>query len=317
MELKIELAELQKRKLFVATPMYGGQCAGMYTRSISDLAAICAKYQIQLQLYFLFNESLITRARNYCADEFMRSNATHLMFVDSDIGFNPQDVIAMLAMMTEESDYDVMGGPYPKKCISWEKIVQAVNKGVADDNASVLEKYVGDYVFNPKGGQNEIPLNRPVEVRELGTGFMMIRRKTFEEYQKVYTHQWYKPDHVRTAEFDGSREIMAFFDCIIDRGYQMEQLDLLLADVAEGKDPTDLQKRAQFLLNQTNGASKRYLSEDYMFCYNVDKMGLKNWLCPWMQLQHVGSYVFSGSLADLASVGASATADAGQLKKKK
>ena len=59
MELKIELAELQKRKLFVATPMYGGMCAGMYTRSISDLAAICAKYQIQLQLYFLFNESLI------------------------------------------------------------------------------------------------------------------------------------------------------------------------------------------------------------------------------------------------------------------
>jgi hypothetical protein len=317
MELKIEISELQKRKLFVATPMYGGQCAGMYTRSISDLAAICAKYQIQLQLYFLFNESLITRARNYCADEFMRSNATHLMFIDSDIGFNPQDVIAMLAMQTDESEYDVMGGPYPKKCISWEKIVQAVNKGVADDNPSVLEKYVGDYVFNPKGGQNEIPLNKPVEVRELGTGFMMIRRKTFEEYQKVYTHQWYKPDHVRTAEFDGSREIMAFFDCIIDRGYQMEQLDLLLADVAAGKDATELQKRAQVLLDATNGASKRYLSEDYMFCYNVDKMGLKNWLCPWMQLQHVGSYVFSGSLADLASVGASATADAGQLKKKK
>lgn len=317
MELKIEISELQKRKLFVATPMYGGQCAGMYTRSISDLAAICAKYQIQLQLYFLFNESLITRARNYCADEFMRSNATHLMFIDSDIGFNPQDVIAMLAMQTDESEYDVMGGPYPKKCISWEKIVQAVNKGVADDNPSVLEKYVGDYVFNPKGGQNEIPLNKPVEVRELGTGFMMIRRKTFEEYQKVYTHQWYKPDHVRTAEFDGSREIMAFFDCIIDRGYQMEQLDLLLGDVAAGKDATELQKRAQILLDATNGASKRYLSEDYMFCYNVDKMGLKNWLCPWMQLQHVGSYVFSGSLADLASVGASATADAGQLKKKK
>jgi hypothetical protein len=97
----------------------------------------------------------------------------------------------------------------------------------------------------------------------------------------------------------------------------MEQLDLLLKDVAEGKDPAELQKRAQFLLNTSNGASKRYLSEDYMFCYNVDKMGLKNWLCPWMQLQHVGSYVFSGSLADLASVGASATADAGQLKKKK
>jgi hypothetical protein len=42
---------------------------------------------------------------------------------------------------------------------------------------------------------------------------------------------------------------------------------------------------------------------------------MKVWLCPWMQLQHVGMYVFGGSLADLASIGASATADVGQLNK--
>jgi len=63
--------------------------------------------------------------------------------------------------------------------------------------------------------------------------------------------------------------------------------------------------------------SKRYLSEDYMFCYNVQKMGMKVWFCPWMQLQHVGSYIFGGSLADLASIGASATADQSKLKHKK
>ncbi len=202
MEIKVEIAELQKRKLFVATPMYGGQCAGMFTRSIADLSAICAKYQIPLQLYFLFNESLITRARNYCVDEFMRSGATHLMFIDSDIGFNPQDVLALLAMMTDESEYDVMGGPYPKKCISWEKIKQAVDKGVADKDPNVLEKFVGDYVFNPKGSQKEIPIGAPVEVMEIGTGFMMVRRKTFEDYEKAYPHLHYKPDHVRTEHFD-------------------------------------------------------------------------------------------------------------------
>jgi hypothetical protein len=53
-----------------------------------------------------------------------------------------------------------------------------------------------------------------------------------------------------------------------------------------------------------------------MFCYNCDRVGLKVWFCPWMKLQHVGSYVFGGSLADLASIGASATADAGKLGKK-
>ena len=109
-EIRIQIEQLQKCKLFVATPMYGGQCAGMYARSIADLAAACAKYGIQLQMYYLFNESLITRARNYCVDEFMRSGATHLMFIDSDIGFNPNDVLTLMGLQTEESDYDVIGG---------------------------------------------------------------------------------------------------------------------------------------------------------------------------------------------------------------
>ena len=315
MEIKVEISELQKRKLFVAAPMYGGQCAGMFTRSIADLSAMCAKYQIPLQLYFLFNESLITRARNYCVDEFMRSGATHLMFIDSDIGFNPQDVLALLALMTDDSPYDVMGGPYPKKCISWEKIKQAVDKGVADKDPNVLEKFVGDYVFNPKSSQKEIPIGAPVEVMEIGTGFMMVRRKTFEDYEKAYPHLHYKPDHVRTEHFDGTREIMAYFDCVIDRGYGYENLHQLLADVAAGKE--GLQEVAKKMIDGEAHSSHRYLSEDYMFCYNVQRMGGRVWFCPWMQLQHVGSYVFGGSLADLASIGASATADVGKLGKKK
>jgi hypothetical protein len=75
-------------------------------------------------------------------------------------------------------------------------------------------------------------------------------------------------------------------------------------------------KRAQEMLEAEKTASKRYLSEDYMFCYYAQKVGLKVWLNPWMKLQHVGSYVFGGSLADLASIGASATADVEKLKKK-
>jgi hypothetical protein len=316
MEIKISTDELRKRRLFVSAPMYGGQCAGMFTRSVADLSALCTQYGIQLQFYFLFNESLITRARNYCADEFLRSNATHMMFIDSDIGFSAQDVIAMLALMGDETEYDVMCGPYPKKCISWEKIKQAVDKGVADRDPNVLERYVGDYVFNPKSGQNEIPINQPVEVREGGTGFMMIRRSTFERMEKAYPSLSYKPDHVRTEAFDGSREIHAYFDCVIDRGYTFDDVHRLMEDLANGEKNESLMKRAQEMLNAEKTASKRYLSEDYMFCYYAQKAGLKVWLNPWMKLQHVGSYVFGGSLADLASIGASATADVEKLKKK-
>lgn len=280
MKKEIPIEELKKRKLFVAAPMYGGQCSGLFARSTADLAAICAHHGIELRFYYLFNESLITRARNYCVDEFMRSGFTHLMFIDSDIGFDPRDVLSLLALQDDESEHDIIAGPYPKKNISWEKIKQAVDQGVADDNPNVLENFVGDYVFNPVGGQSSVPINEPVEVGEAGTGFMMIRRQTFEKYEENYPEYKYKPDHVRTSQFDGSREIMAYFDCIIE--------------------PT----------------SKRYLSEDYMFCYNVRRAGMKVWLCPWMQLKHVGSYVFGGSLAALAQIGAVATADTSKLGKK-
>ena len=282
MEVKIELEELRKRKLFVAVPMYGGQCAGMFCRSTNDLAAAAVHYGIDLRFYYLFNESLVTRARNYCVDEFLRSDCTHMLFIDSDIGFNAQDVFTLLALMGPDDEYDVLCGPYPKKCISWEKIKQAVDFGVADEDANVLEKYVGDYVFNPVGNTQTISLEEPVEIMESGTGFMMIKRKTLEKYQAAYPQYMYRPDHVRTAEFDGSREIMMFFQADID---------------------------------PING-TKRYLSEDYWFCQLARNIGLKVWLCPWVKLQHVGSYIFGGSLADIASIGAAATVDPGKLGKK-
>jgi hypothetical protein len=243
------------------------------------LATLCTRHGIQIQLYFLFNESLIPRARNYCCDEFIRSDATHMMFIDADIGFDPNDVLALLALQSDDSPYDVIGGPYPKKCISWEKVKTAVDKGFADQNPNNLEKYVGDFVFNPKANTKEIPINQPVEVLEIGTGFMMIRKKTFLDFAKAYPDLSYKPDHVRTEHFDGSREITAFFDTVIDPD------------------------------------TRRYLSEDYMFCQYVNKIGGRIWLCPWMKLQHVGTYIFGGSLPDLAQLGVTATADGEQLSK--
>ena len=272
-EVSIDISELRKRKIFIATPMYGGNCGGQYTRAMIELQKICSEYEIQTEFFFLFNESLITRARNYCADEFMRSDYTHLMFIDSDIGFNPHDVLALAALADPESDKDIVCGPYPKKVISWEKIKRAVDKGFADENPQKLANFVGDFVFNPADDRPEIPLNEPVEVLEGGTGFMMIQRKAFENYAKAYPEFSYKPDHVRSDNFDGTREIMAYFDCVICPD------------------------------------SKRYLSEDYMFCQWARKADIKVWMAPWMRLNHTGSYQFGGSLADIAQIGASATAD--------
>jgi hypothetical protein len=272
-EISVSIEELRKRKIFVATPMYGGQCGGQYTKSTADLAALSTQYGMDVRFFYLFNESLITRARNYLVDEFLRSDCTHLMFIDSDIGFDPNDVIALAVIAESGSDKHIVCGPYPKKCIAWEKIKRAVDKGFADKDPNNLEKYVGDYVFNPKEGTGSIALDEPVEVLEGGTGFMMIQREALEKFRDAYPQYMYKPDHVRTEHFDGSREIMMYFQAEVDP------------------------------------ASKRYLSEDYWFCQKSWEIGIKTWLCPWMKLQHMGSYMFGGSLIDLAQIGAGATAD--------
>jgi len=267
MEISIKTDELKTKSLFVATPMYGGMNHGLYMKACLDLQGMCIQYGIQVKFSFLFNESLITRARNYLVDEFIhRSDSTHLLFLDSDISFNPQDVIAMLAL-----DKDVIGGPYPKKAIKWSSIKKGIQKH-PDIDIGMLEKLAGDFVFNPAKGTAEFSVSEPLSVLEIGTGFMMIKRNVFEKMTDAYPSIKYRPDHVGQANFDGSRYIHAFFDTVIDT-----------------KDSI------------TGGGSDRYLSEDYMFCQMWRKIGGEIFLCPWMRTAHIGTYHFQGDMPAVAN----------------
>jgi hypothetical protein len=266
MEIKIEIEKLRKNKVFVATPMYGGMAHGLYIKSCLDLQTTMNKYGIETKFSFLFNESLITRARNYLVDEFLRSDYTHLLFIDSDIHFNAQDVVALLAL-----EKDVIGGPYPKKAINWENVAAAARKH-PDLPVHELEKLVGQYVFNVVKGTSQFSVTEPLEVMEIGTGFMLVRREVFDKMKEAYPMIHYKPDHIGQANFDGSRYIHAYFDTVID-----------------------------YKESITGGGSDRYLSEDYMFCQMWRKIGGEIYLCPWMKTQHVGTYAFTGNMPAVAN----------------
>ena len=265
MEIQVKLEELKRHKLFVATPMYGGMNHGLYMKSCLDLQTTMMRYGIEIKFSFLFNESLITRARNYLVDEFLRTEYTHLLFIDSDINFNAQDVIALLAL-----DKDVIGGPYPKKSMNWGNIAHAA-RNHPDLEAKKLESLVGEYVFNVVKGTQQFQVTEPLEVMEIGTGYMMVKRDVFDKMKVEYPTIKYKPDHVGQANFDGSRYIHAYFDTVIDTRESI-----------------------------VGGGSDRYLSEDYMFCQMWRKMGGQIYLCPWMKTQHIGSYAFTGDMPAVA-----------------
>ena len=163
------------KKIFVATPMYGGQCAGYYTQSIMELNMLLQKSGVEAQYSFMFNESLITRARNALTNGFLKSGCTHLLFIDSDIKFRATDIMAML-----EADKDIICGIYPKKEINWDSVKKAMDAGVPQNQ---LKSYTGSFVVNLVDYQGEVtvPIGQPVEIFNGGTGFMMIKKEVFEQ----------------------------------------------------------------------------------------------------------------------------------------
>ena len=273
---------MRKLKFYLATPMYGGMCHGMYTKSLMDTTSVFMQYGIPMQIYYLFNESLITRARNYCVANFLKSDCTHLIFVDSDIHWKAMDLLYMIHLIAENPElYRIFCALYPKKTIAWEKVVKAAKTGDFDEAPWELEKVAGDMVFNPLPDEypnGQAPVFEPVKIKEGATGFMIIERAVFEEYAEAHPELLYTPDHLREGEFKPGEQITAFFDCII---------------------------------NEQN----RYLSEDYMFSEYCRKLGMDIWALPLVELMHCGAYIFQGSIIKMAKANVHATIDPADVEK--
>jgi len=198
-------------KAFVATPMYGGQCYGFYTQSMMMLQLGMQQRGWQMASSFMFNESLIERARNSLAHAFLKTDCTHLLFIDADIRFDAGQVLALF-----EADKDIICGIYPKKEINWEEVVKATNNGVPIEQ---LKHHTGSWVVNLVGyeGTVTVPQNEPVEIWAGGTGMMLIKRHVFEKMREVVPS--YKNDVVDLSGQNKPQEVIhQFFACSIEPG---------------------------------------------------------------------------------------------------
>jgi hypothetical protein len=191
--------------IFVATPCFGGSVTQGYMQSIIQLMQHAGAAGIDLSLGMLGNDALVTRCRNSLVGQFMElGTPTHLLFIDSDITFEPQQVTRMLA-----ADLDVVGGMYPLKVLHWDvRAAARLRLGEAAETAAML--YVGVMCEGDA-------LERHGDfatARYVGTGFMMIKRQTIERMIEGFPQTRYRtthayplpkgPVHDRHALFDGS-----------------------------------------------------------------------------------------------------------------
>lgn len=188
-EAVIDLNILRKHNIFFATPCYGGMLTDQFFLSMFRMSQTLMQHGINFRVTTLRNESLISRARNILTAMFLGSNCTHLMFIDSDIEFQPDDILRALAY-----DKPVVAGAYPKKALP---VQYAINF-----------KFV-----NPETRQIRVE-NGAVEVLDASTGFFLIKRETIEKMIAAYPELHYKND----SNIDPSlnKHCYALFDTMID-----------------------------------------------------------------------------------------------------
>lgn len=157
--------------LVIGTPMYGGMCCSEYVQAMLALKEACMQYDIKMTCIFLGNESLIQRGRNTIAHHFLQmEDATHLLFIDADQKFVPNDIARMI-----KADKGIIGGPVPMKGINWNRV-----RTGAVLNHKDLSKLTGVFNLNKLDGHDMQSKDEPFQVKHIGTGFMLIQRKVFE-----------------------------------------------------------------------------------------------------------------------------------------
>src|SRR5947207_9487317 len=156
----------------VATPCFGGQVSSIYAGSIFHLQrAVRSRSNIDLSVLMRDGDALITRARANLVTLFLDNpSATHLLFVDADIGFEPDQIFRLI-----ESGADVVAGVYPIKRVNWTKARRAIEGSRPNLAAASL-----DYVLEIDNPDRVVVVNGFGRVRYAGTGFLMIQRRVLE-----------------------------------------------------------------------------------------------------------------------------------------
>ncbi len=187
-EIEITPEQIKEWHPFFGLPCYDQQLTEPFFMSFLKMAIGFKEIGLMFSVSTL-SDSLISRARNQLVAKFMANKEyTHLVFIDVDLSFSPDDILKMLW-----HDKEIMTGAYPIKDINWNKVSEAVKNGVEPDK--LLESSTR-FVVNPvRLAGSKIAVDKgAISVHDAGTGFMMIKRSVFEKMFEEHPELQYFDD---------------------------------------------------------------------------------------------------------------------------
>lgn len=157
--------------VLIGTPCYGGLIHNGYFQSMLTLQIALANEGIQMSVLSFGNESLIQRGRNFVVAHFLsKTEFTHLLFIDSDISFDPSKIVDWL-----KSGRPIVSGIYPKKGMNLKGIAEISKmKEIKEED---WEKLSLDYVINFNSEQVYVDQGRYIKALYVGTGMLLISRE--------------------------------------------------------------------------------------------------------------------------------------------
>jgi hypothetical protein len=247
----------RKFNIMVALPCYGDVLHVGCFDSLFKMYFIAHQIGINMTIRTVTTESLITRVRNYFVAEFLGSKEfTHLLFVDSDLSFAPESALRLLLL-----DKPVVGGIYPIKALQVPKMREILKAEPDISDLKLIQKSL-NYTSHPYTGEGTkvvTIINGYVPCDEIATGFMLIKREALEKLRDVLPSLQYKNDVPGYNTPAAKDNFYGFFDTLI------------------------------------HPETKRYLSEDFAFCYRCKKAGIEIWADTTADLTHTGIFHFPDS----------------------
>jgi hypothetical protein len=161
----------QPRKVLIATPSLDGRLDVWYTNSLINTVRLAQAAGIFVHPVFMSYDALIQRVRNDLVALAVEGEYDDMIFIDSDMEWEPQWVIDLL-----DRDEDVVGGTARKKT----------------DDAEIYVGKTDDLSYHDNG---------LIKCKSLGTGFVKLSRKAFTAVWDASV-EYKNENRVRRMAFD-------------------------------------------------------------------------------------------------------------------
>ena len=192
------------KHIFVATPNMGDLKLNC-VKSMLEFQSLCLSQDITPQFHMV-RSSIIITGRNMCVQAFLKSRCSHMLFIDSDIEFDPSSILVML-----RANKDIVLTPYPMKAVNWDKA-----RDMAAKSGRAIEDCPYYYCMEFPDKNNIESRDGLVEIKKGPAGCMLIKREVFEKMIKAYPKMLIKQKHLVNGILGGTEEMWNFFDTSFD-----------------------------------------------------------------------------------------------------